>query len=305
MNTAALFLGLAVSTLVLAAGLLMLTWFARVREARLQRRYLGQGPNDDRGLAAERSAPWLAGMADSGERIDRLLKNPQHTRLLLAQAGWRDAGSRAAYHALQFALPVGLGLVSLALFGMSSGSGIGLLLVLMMVIVGLLAPRQVLRLRARRRRERIRGEVALFINLLLLLFEAGLNLRQALATLARDGGPTMPSLVDELAPLMRQIESGADAERLLFETGRLLGVEELATVFGILRQVERYGGEVREPLLATLDELQSKRAMTLREQVNVMSSKMTVVLVLCFLPPLLIFIAGPALMSISATLGGL
>ena len=58
-------------------------------------------------------------------------------------------------------------------------------------------------------------------------------------------------------------------------------------------------------LLEALDNLQSKRSMALREQVNVMSGKMTVVLVTCFFPPLLIFIAGPAFMSISETLGGL
>jgi tight adherence protein C len=72
-----------------------------------------------------------------------------------------------------------------------------------------------------------------------------------------------------------------------------------------LRQVDRYGGEIREPLLAELNNLESRREMALREQVNVMSGKMTVVLVICFLPPLLIFIAGPALMSISASFGAL
>ena len=205
-------------------------------------------------------------------------------------------------------LPVVTGAVVLpfsGMIGLTSGSLNSLLLVAVVVIVSLLAPRYILRMKAKRRRDRIRAEVPLFINLLVLLFEAGLNLRQALLSLVRDGAPTMPELVDELAPVLRQIEAGADADQLLADVGKLLAVEELDTVLGILRQVERYGGEIREPLLEALDNLQSKRSMELREQVNVMSGKMTVVLVTCFFPPLLIFIAGPAFMSISETLGSL
>lgn len=304
MNPAALFIALALSAVVLAMGLLLLSWAERAREARLSRRYTGASVHDDR-VDSARGRAWVAGMAEAGARIDSWLKKPDQTRILLAQAGWRDAGFRRAYLALQFGLPVLSGVLALGLFGIASRSAIGALLVLLVIIVGVLAPRYLLRIRARRRRERMRAEVPLFINVLLLLFEAGVNLRQALSSLAQDGGAAMPALVDEIRPLMRQIDAGADADRLLFETGRLLAIEELDAVLAILRQVDRYGGEIREPLLAELDNLVSRREMALREQVNVMSGKMTVVLVLCFLPPLLIFVAGPALMSISASLGAL
>jgi len=289
---------LAISAVALAMGLLALSWRQRAREARLGRRYSGESVPEG-GLDSARGRAWVAGMAEAGARIDTWLKHPGETRMLLAQAGWRGARFRRAYLALQFAL------LALGLFGIASRSLIGVLLGLMVVIVGVLAPRHVLRAAARRRRARIRAEVPLFINVLLLLFEAGLNLRQALSSLAQDSGAAMPVLVQEIRPLMRQIEAGADADRLLFETGRLLAVEELDAVLAVLRQVDRYGGEIREPLLAELDNLESRREMALREQVNVMSGKMTVVLVICFLPPLLIFIAGPALMSISASFGAL
>lgn len=307
MSMPAVFLALAVATAVVALGLLSLMLVQSVRERRLTRRYQGERAQDGT-VRNGAGAAWVAGMAEGGERIDRLLKNPDETRILLAQAGWRDAQSRTVFYACQFGLPVLIGLFVLPLsgvLGLTSGSLNSLLLVAFVVIVSLLAPRYVLRARAKRRRERISAEVPLFINLLVLLFEAGLNMRQALSSLVRDGAPTMPELVNELAPILRQIEAGADADQLLFETGKLMSIEELDTVLGILRQVERYGGEIREPLLEALDNLQSKRSMALREQVNVMSGKMTVVLVTCFFPPLLIFIAGPAFMSISETLGGL
>lgn len=307
MNGVALLTALGVATGIAAVGLLLVAILGGVRDSRLRRRYQGERRSEEDGLAGGRSA-WVAGMAEGGKRIDTLLKNPGETGTLLAQAGWRDARSRTVFYAVQFVSPVVVTLVAFAIFGvlgLLQGSMRSLLGLVIVVILSLLAPRYVLRSRAKKRREEIRAEVPLFINLLILLFEAGLNLRQALSSLVRDGGATMPGLVDELAPVLRQIEAGAEADRILMATGKLLAIEELDTVLGILRQVERYGGEIREPLLEALDELQAKRSMTLREQVNVMSGKMTVVLVTCFFPPLLIFIAGPAFMSIAATLGNL
>ena len=307
MNAAALLAAFAAAAAVLGIGLLVAMLIAGARNARLQRRYEG-GRGATPGTGVVGHPDWVERFAASGERLNRSISDPGETRILLAQAGWRDARARAGFYALQFGLPLFCGLIALLLFGSLGalwGSLRGVLLVAVVIILALLAPRYILRSKAKKRRERLAREVPLFINVLVLLFEAGLNLRQALNSLVRDGGPTMPTLTDELAPLMRQIEAGADADELLRETGRLLAIEELDTVFGILRQVERYGGEIREPLVETLDTLQAKRSMELRVQVNVMSGKMTVVLVTCFFPPLLVFIAGPAFMSIAATLGNL
>ncbi|MES1941570.1 tight adherence protein TadC [Salinisphaera sp. T5B8] len=305
MSWAALFFALAVATLVLALGVGLLFWLERAREARLYARYTGVAATAGE-PAARRDHPWLSRMAAGGVRIERALNAGEQTRTLLAQAGWRQTRARLMFHALSFAVPVATALLItpvLLTLATALTPPMRVLLAVMLVIVALLLPRFVLRWRARARRDRIEADVLLFINLLVLLFEAGLGMRQALAILARDARDTMPALADELAPLVRQIEAGADADPLLHETGKLLEIEALENVFAVLRQVERYGGEIRQPLLDSLNELQSRRSMALREQVNKTSARMTIVLVLCFLPPLLIFIAGPALMSISAALG--
>lgn len=305
MNTFALIMAGAVAAGVLGAGLLLLLLLNYMRDARLRRRYLGQGAADDDPRTREH---WLGQMAAGGERMDQLLKDPGETRMLLAQAGWRAAGSRAGFYAFQLLSPIVAVVLAGVVFGFLGWLDNPLRALMFLAIVAILAillPRYVLRSRAKKRREQLRDEVPLFINLLVLLFEAGVNLRQALNSLVRDSGETMPALVAELGPILRQIESGADADELLRDTGKLLAIDDLETVFGILRQVERYGGEIREPLLEVLDTLQKRRAMELREMVNVMSGKMTVVLVVCFFPPLLVFIAGPAFMSIVQALGNL
>ncbi|MGH8562494.1 MAG: type II secretion system F family protein, partial [Nevskiales bacterium] len=69
-------------------------------------------------------------------------------------------------------------------------------------------------------------------------------------------------------------------------------------VLGVLRQVERYGGEVREPLLSALAVMEERRSLDLRERVNLLAGRMTVVMVLFFFPALMLCVAGPAFSSI-------
>ena len=124
-------------------------------------------------------------------------------------------------------------------------------------------------------------------------------------SLVQDGPKTLPNIVDELQPVLRQIEAGADLSGLLLDTSKTLNISEIETVFGILRQVEKYGGEIREPLTDALDVIEERRTLELREKVNILSGKMTVVLVACFFPALLIMIVGPGVVSIFKVLGGL
>jgi tight adherence protein C len=104
--------------------------------------------------------------------------------------------------------------------------------------------------------------------------------------------------------VLRQVEAGAEISDVLTRTADALDVPDLTTVLSLLRQVERYGGEVKEPLLDTLQVIEDRREMELREKVNLISGKMTVVMVLFFFPALLIFVAGPAYVSLMGALGG-
>ena len=295
---------MAISLLLLSAVIIL--WMAATGRARREQaqRYLGAA-------AAEADKPkqnsgWADMLARRGAAFDRLIGDPEETRRLLLQAGIRGVRARAGYYMLQTSLPLAAAGVAIALLAVLPLTPLmRVLVVLALLIAGLLLPRYILRRRAAARCQRIKAEVPLFINLMILLFDAGLNLRQALASLVRDGRGTMQALVEELDPIVRQIQAGAQADALLRETGKDLGIDDLELVLGILRQVERYGGEVKTPLTEALQTMQAKRTMATREQVNILSGKMTVVLVTCFFPPLLIFIAGPAFVSISRSLGGL
>lgn len=295
--------GLIVVGAIFAVGLLTL----RQREkSKLQKRIVPDahvrnevGAGDDGAL--------LQKLARRGKAIEGWVDTENESARLMVQAGWRSNEARMFWYIFQGALPIlaaGL-LFVLWLFGPAKLKEMQYLILLIFAggALSFLVPRWILRSAAERRCNQIKFEVPLFIHLLVLLFEAGLSSRQAFSSLVREGRGVLPELGREFELVLRQLEAGADTGEVLKNLGDALAVGDLITVLGVLRQVDRYGGEVREPLLETLKVLEERRSLDLREKVNILSGRMTVVMVLFFFPALLIFVAGPAFISILKVLG--
>lgn len=268
---------------------------------RLQRRLtpvIGGGADE---FSLQASRPLLQTMARGGKRIETLVDAEGESGRLLVQAGWRSAEARLTWYVFQTLMPLLLAglVIAFALVAPEKNKLTYVVLyALAAAALSFLLPRWILRAAAARRQRRIKTEVPLFIHLLVLLFEAGLSTRQAFASLVREGSGVLPELGREFELVLRQLEAGGDTAEVLKATSELLGVDDLTSVLGVLRQVDRYGGEVREPLLEALAVLEERRGLDMREKVNLMSGRMTVVMVLFFFPALLIFVAGPAFLSI-------
>lgn len=271
-------------------------------DVRLRRRLHADGDATTGEFQDERRGPLLTTMARGGRRIEAWVDAEGESARLLVQSGWRSAEARLLWYAFQALWPL-LMLAAVIGFwlwgGESPNKGLLLLLAAFTAAaLSFLVPRWVLRSAAAGRRRRIQSEVPLFIHLLVLLFEAGLSTRQALASLVREGRGVLPELGLEFDLLIRQLEAGADTGETLKNMSDALQVDDLGAVLAVLRQVDRYGGEVREPLLEALKVIEERRSLDLREKVNLLSGRMTVVMVGFFFPALLIFVAGPAFLSI-------
>lgn len=253
-------------------------------------------------FAEDSGAGLLQGFARKGKILEGWVDAENESARLLVQAGWRSSESRLVWYAFQAALPLLMTAAVFTLWFFGPEKFKSLLYMVMFIFAGaalsFLAPRWILRGIAASRRERIKSEVPLLIHLLVLLFEAGLSSRQAFSSLVREGGGVLRQLSREFELVLRQLEAGGDTALVLKNLSDAMQVDDLTSVLGVLRQVERYGGEVREPLLETLKVLEERRGLDMREKVNLMSGRMTVVMVMFFFPALLIFVAGPAFVSI-------
>lgn len=302
------FAGLVAAAILVAAVALgaVAVLVMRVRTEAQIRRRLSPEVGGDVVIDERADAPLLSTMARGGRALEGVIDAEGESARLLLQAGWRGSEQRLLWYAFQAALPFALGGLVLLFWAASDVRNkalVVLLLALAAAILAFLLPRWILRSVASARQRRIKNEVPLFIHLLLLLFEAGLSTRQALASLVREGGGVLPEIGRELELAIRQLEAGADIGEVMKNLSETLDVDDLTTVFAVLRQVDRYGGEIREPLLDALEVIEERRGLDLREKVNLLSGRMTVVMVGFFFPALLAFVAGPAFVAIIRALG--
>jgi tight adherence protein C len=295
----------AVLVVLALAALVFLVYFSS-SERRIQRRLEGSDAPAEEGFGGNR--PVLEGIARQGKAIEEMMATQGETQRLLIQAGWRDTQSRMGYYAFQALTPV-------VLVGLTILAGITIknklfdppllyVVIFAALAIGILIPIRVLRSVAGARRKRIQREVPLFVHLLVLLYDAGLSTRQAFSNLVKEGGNVLPELGREVRLVLLQIEAGGDTSEVLRNLGDALEVGDLTTILGVLRQVDRYGGEIREPLLDSLKVIEERRGLDMREQVNITSGRMTLVMVLFFFPALLIFSAGPAVSAFIKAFGG-
>ena len=181
-------------SLLVAAAAVFAVFMRHGRQQRMHHRLVGVGSLRSE-FEQQRLGPVLSLLSGPGRALDRLLDGEGETAGLLVQAGWRSARARAAFHAVQAGLPVALvGAVSLGSVVDGDGRAVlEFLAVLVALILGLLGPRWLLRGRAASRRMRMQREVPLLVHVLVLLYDAGLSTRQAIASLVRCLLYTSPS----------------------------------------------------------------------------------------------------------------
>lgn len=253
---------------------------------------------------------WVRGVVGRMARgnLARWLPKLEHpeTIQLLRQCGWYTIPGRLFFHLSRWLVPVLLVLMT-AVYLLLNGESFGiefLAKAFMAGAVGYFIPKRIIIRKAKNRRAALSREMPTAIHLLRMLFDAGLSTEHALRVLHKEGHVLTPQLSKELTAAFRQIDAGLDPADALAEMAAPLEVNELDDLVAILKQVSRYGGNIRETLVKFAQLMEDRQLSALREYVNVLSGKMSVVMMVFLFPALLIFLAGPGFMSLAKGLGG-
>jgi tight adherence protein C len=240
---------------------------------------------------------------DDQERIRKHINKDSELALAMHRAGYRSATQRAMLYGVQVVLP----LVAIALTGLwvliHGYSQNSLLIGISIVILSVLAPKRVINSKAEDRLKLIDDELSLFIQMLRILFDAGLAVEQALRVMAKESSAILPEMVFELTPILRRAEQGLDLESELGSSAEALDHIGYTDVMVIVRQMIKQGGSARASLTKLIEVMESRRLTDLQEKVSKLTAKMTVVMVVFFFPALLILLAGPGFISIGDAMG--
>lgn len=303
LNPHALLTALAVASLALAVLLGLFFWaYRQVMIARAQSAMDRVAPELEAGREpAEVAAHFQQGrMAKVRWDILDRWRSSEDARLLV-RAGYRRPRAPSIFNTIRFLLPVVLMAATwlaehFLLPGMAQFTV--WMSILGVAIFGYLLPKFVLESKAKKRGDAVNAEIPFFVDMLALLQGVGLSLEQSLASLAQTSEAGIPLLAGEMREMSKHIAIGRPRVEAMQKLAEQLADPDFEELVNMLRQIERFGGDVAQPLRDFASRLQEKRQMALRERVGKLNVKMTAVMTLTMLPALLLITAGPAALAL-------
>ncbi len=229
-----------------------------------------------------------------------ILTNEETTRLL-RQAGWSRPNTPALFEAGRILLPIVILLLS-ALYLLFSGIDFTTNLagkIFIVTILSYLLPVHIVRRYAKHRSDKIVREMPTVLHILRMLFDAGLSLEQTLDVLRKEGETLTPEFSKELNIVLKKIDAGQHPAEALGVMAAQLEIKEVTDTVAILKQVSLHGGNIRQTLQNFSALMEERQLSKTREYINVLSGKMSLVMMLFLFPALLIFLAGPGFIALA------
>ncbi|MAY40235.1 MULTISPECIES: type II secretion system F family protein [Spongiibacter] len=148
-------------------------------------------------------------------------------------------------------------------------------------------------------------ETMMLIQTTRMLWRVGLSLPKTMGVICEQLHELAPNCAKELALGVNKIEAGQSQEEALYELINSSSAEGFKEYLIVIRQQSITGGSIDKSLDELYTLLQNRRKLGLQEYVNKLSGKMSLVMMVFLFPALLIFTAGPGLLSMVKSLSTL
>ena len=165
-------------------------------------------------------------------------------------------------------------------------------------LVGAYLPILLLKNRIIKRQQSIRRAWPDCLDLLLLCVEAGMSIEVAFKRVAKEMGEQSPALAEEMTLTTAELAFLEDRSRAYDNLGKRTGLDGVKSVMTALIQADRYGTAVGTALRVMAEEGREQRMMEAEKKAAALPPKLTVPLIVFFLPVLFIVIISPALIRV-------
>jgi tight adherence protein C len=137
------------------------------------------------------------------------------------------------------------------------------------------------------------------LDLLLICVEAGMSVETAFAKVADEIGRTSPVLAEEFALTTAELSYLPDRKQAFENLAKRCGHEGVQAVATALNQAERYGTPLGQALRVCAQENREMRMADAEKKAASLPAKLTVPMIVFFLPCLFVVILGPAAIRIA------
>jgi tight adherence protein C len=226
------------------------------------------------------------------------------SRQQLRQAGLRSEKHLVTYLASRLIAPIVFGLIvfvySSTVFADRMPAPARLGVTVLGVVLGYYLPLIFLKNMVTRRQESIQRAWSDALDLLLICVESGMSIEPAIQRVAREIGSQSVPLAEELVLTNAELSYLGDRRKAFDNLGKRTGLPTVKSVMTSLIQSERYGTPLGQALRVLAQENRDQRMQAAEKKAASLPPKLTVPMVLFFLPVIFIIILGPAGIMISA-----
>jgi tight adherence protein C len=236
----------------------------------------------------------------------RQLFEADASRQLLRQAGLRSEKHLVSYLASRLLTPIILGIVvfvySSTVFADRIPAPGRLAITFMSVVLGYYLPAVFLKNMMHRRQESIRRAWSDALDLLLICVESGMSIEPAMQRVAREIGSQSVPLAEELVLTNAELSYIGDRRKAFENLASRTGLPTVKSVMTSLIQSERYGTPLGQALRVLAQENRDHRMQEAEKKAAALPPKLTVPMILFFMPVIFIVILGPAFIQLFATI---
>ena len=165
-------------------------------------------------------------------------------------------------------------------------------------VAGFYAPNIYLKNRIDKRRSSIMQAFPDALDLLLICVEAGMSIEAAIAKVSQEMGPSSIDLAEELSLLSAELSYLPDRRMAYENLGKRTNHPGVKSVATAMTQAETYGTPLATALRVMAKENRDLRMSAAEKKASALPAKLTVPMILFFLPVLFIVILGPAILNV-------
>lgn len=269
--------------------------------ARERARMLAEAGKGNKGLREQQST----GLRQIVERLDlRRALVDENTVRKLRMAGFRGENPLTKFLFLRFSLPfVGLLLSAIYVFVLDALPEQPLIMkgfvCILVGYAGFYAPNMYVSNLASKRKQSIQRAWPDGLDLLLICVESGMSIEAGFKKVSDEIGSQSVELAEELVLTTAELSYLQERRTAYENLAERTGLDSVKSVTQALIQAERYGTPIAHALRVLANESRDMRMNEAEKKAAALPPKLTVPMILFFLPVLFAVILGPAGISIS------
>jgi tight adherence protein C len=222
----------------------------------------------------------------------------------LQMAGYRGPGAMTAFLFFRLVAPLVFLVASLAYLFLINDFGqpwiyrVGA--VVFATYLGIKAPELFLRNQTQKRQLSMKRAFPDALDLMLICVESGMSVEAAFRKVADEIGGQSIALAEELTLTMAEMSYLQDRRQAYENFGSRTGLESVKSVATALIQADKYGTPVSQALRVLGQDSRDMRMAEAEKKAAALPPKLTVPMIVFFLPVIFIVILGPAIIRVMA-----